>query len=206
MSSLLSTILMDAPQVRTALATRATPLNTASVRDPRTTPGIGYVLYWSQSTRRVPGNWALRAAIRSADRLGLPVVIHQGIDATYPSANARHHGALLTAAHELARDAVAAGYVVSGAVRRSGRGAGPLRPHDDRTVLVRLAEAAALIVTDCLPTAGVLTRATQLAARVPCAVWAVDGYTTMGLQRYSVPPTPGRRTAPWSACSPMTRG
>ena len=197
MPSLLPNLPMDAPQVRTALATRATPLNTASVRDPRTTPGIEYVLYWSQSTRRISGNWALRAAVRAADRLGLPVVIHQGIDATYPSANARHHGALMTAAHELARDAVAAGYVVSGAVRRTGRGAGPLRPADDRTVLVRLAEAAALIVTDCLPTAGVLTRATQLAARVPCAVWAVDGYTTMGA--FTTRETPAHAGGPRAA-------
>ena len=188
---------LDAPQVQAALLTRATPLNTSPVRDPRTTPGIGYVLYWSQSTRRVPGNWALRAAVRAADRLGLPVVIHQGVDATYPSANARHHGALLTAAHELARDAMAAGYVVSGAVRRTGRGAGPLRPQDDRAVLARLADSAALIVTDCLPTAGVLTRATHLAARVPCAVWAVDGYTTMGA--FSTHKTPAHAGGPRAA-------
>jgi len=54
-------------------------------------PDGEYVLYWMQSTHRLDENWALRAAIRTANRVQRPLVIHQGLDPTYPHASDRHH-------------------------------------------------------------------------------------------------------------------
>ena len=54
---------------------------------------------------RLDENWALRAAIRTADRVNLPLVIHQGLDPTYPHASDRHHTFILQGARDTARDA-----------------------------------------------------------------------------------------------------
>ncbi|MBW7934864.1 MAG: deoxyribodipyrimidine photo-lyase, partial [Gemmatimonadaceae bacterium] len=69
-----------------------------------------YVLYWMQSTHRLEENWALRLATREADRLGLPVIVHQGLDPTYEHANDRIHSFILHNARELAARAESMGH------------------------------------------------------------------------------------------------
>jgi deoxyribodipyrimidine photo-lyase len=152
---------LDSDHVRDQLVPRSTDLN-----GKRTQPDGEYVLYWMQSTQRVEENWALRAAIRAADKVGKPLLIHQGLDPTYPHASDRHTSHILRAAQETAARAEAAGFAYQFVLRR--------RRDDDRRVVDRLAEHAFLVVTDRFPTAGVDARSRRLAERVACRVLAVE--------------------------------
>jgi deoxyribodipyrimidine photo-lyase len=152
---------LGSPYVRDQLSLRTLPLN-----EKRLQPDGDYVLYWMQTTQRFEDNWALRLATTEADRIGKPLLIHQGLDPTYAYASDRFHTFVLQGARELARRAESLGLTYRFALRR--------RRDDDRRVLDRLAQRAALVVTDLFPTAGVADRAARFAARVNCRVLAVD--------------------------------
>jgi len=132
----------------------------------RTVPDGEFVLYWMQSTQRLEENWALRYATIEADRLGRPLLIHQGLDPTYEHASDRHHIFVMEGAREIAARAVALGYQYQFVLRRTRA--------DDRRVLDQIAARASLVVTDLSPTAGVLERTRRFAERAPCRVVAVD--------------------------------
>jgi deoxyribodipyrimidine photo-lyase len=152
---------IGSPYVRDQISQRAITLN-----EKRLQPEGEYVLYWMQSTQRLEDNWALRHATLEADRVGKPLLIHHGIDPTYPYASDRFHTFMLQGAQELATRASALGLTYRFALRR--------RRDDDRRVVDRLARRAALVVTDLFPTGGVAARAQRLAHRVNCRVVAVD--------------------------------
>jgi deoxyribodipyrimidine photo-lyase len=152
---------LGSPYVRDQLSLRTMPLN-----EKRLQPDGEFVLYWMQSTQRLEDNWGLRLATLEADRVGKPLLVHQGLDPTSAYASARFHTFVMQGARELARRAGALGLTYRFAVRR--------RRDDDRRVLDRLAARAALVVTDLFPTAGVAERAQRLADRVSCRVLAVD--------------------------------
>jgi deoxyribodipyrimidine photo-lyase len=153
---------IESDHVRDQLVARTTEVNRK-----RTRPEGAWVLYWMQSTQRVHENWALRAAIRAADKVGKPLVIHQGLDPTYPHASDRHHHHILHAARDTAAAAAAAGLPYQFVLRP--------RRDDDRRVVDRLAAEAYCVVTDRFPTAGVDARTWRLGERVDCRVLAVDG-------------------------------
>lgn len=152
---------LDSDYVRDQLVPRTRDLNGKTYR-----PGGEYVLYWMQSTHRLDENWALRAAVRTANRLQLPLVIHQGLDPTYPHASDRHHTFMLQGARETARRAESLGLYYQYVLRA--------RRDDDRRVVDRLAARAYVVFTDLFPTAGVLDRSQRLAERCDCRVLAVD--------------------------------
>ena len=152
---------LGSPYVRDQLSLRALPLN-----EKRLQPEGEFVLYWMQSTQRFEDNWALRLATIEADRVGKPLLVHQGLDPTYAYASARFHTFVMEGARELTRRAEARGLTYRFALRR--------RRDDDRRVLDRLAARAALVVTDLFPTAGVAERSQRFADRVNCRVVAVD--------------------------------
>jgi deoxyribodipyrimidine photo-lyase len=149
--------------VHDQLALRSRTLNGARER-----AGAEYVLYWMQSTHRFEDNWALRFAVREADRLGLPVLIHQGLDPTYEHANDRIHAFILHNARELASRAERLGHRYQFVLRR--------RRADDRRVVDRMAARAALVVTDDFPTAGIAERTERFASRCACRVVAVESH------------------------------
>src|SRR6476469_5427639 len=152
---------IGSPYVRDQISQRAVTLN-----EKRLQPEGEYVLYWMQSTQRLEDNWALRHATLEADRVGKPLLIHHGIDPTYPHASDRFHTFILQGAQELAARASTLGLTYRFAIRR--------RRDDDRRVVDRLARRAAIVVTDLFPTAGVAARSQRLADRVNCRVIAVD--------------------------------
>jgi deoxyribodipyrimidine photo-lyase len=152
---------LGSPYVRDQISQRAVSLN-----EKRLQPDGDYVLYWMQSTQRVEDNWALRFATLEADRIGKPLLIHHGIDPTYPLASARFHTFMLQGAQELAARARQVGLTYRLAL--------PHRRDDDQRAVDRLARRAALVVTDLFPTAGVAARAHRVAERVNCRVVAVD--------------------------------
>ena len=166
-----------APSLCCVVPTQLHPLDGDFVRDqlvPRTVdlngkrhnPEGEYVLYWMQSTHRLDENWALRAATRAADKIGRPLVIHQGLDPTYPHASDRHHTFMLEGARETAQRASEIGLHYQFVLRE--------RRDDDRRVLDRLSARAYLVVTDLFPTAGVRERTERFAYRAQCRVLAVD--------------------------------
>lgn len=151
---------LESDHVREQLELRAVPLA-------KRAPVQGdYVLYWMQSTQRFEENWALRYATLEADRLGLPLLIHHGLDPTYPYASDRVHTFVLEGARELAARASTLGLAYRFALRRTR--------DDDRRVVDRIAARAALVVTDHYPTAGVFERTLRFADRVACRVVMVD--------------------------------
>ena len=152
---------IGSPYVRDQISQRAVTLN-----EKRLQPDGAYVLYWMQSTQRFEDNWALRYATLEADRVGKPLLIHHGIDSTYPHASARSHTFMMQGAQELASRAQSLGLTYRFALRHRSDGEGSL--------VDRLARRAAVVVTDLFPTAGVSARAQRLADRVNCRVVAVD--------------------------------
>jgi deoxyribodipyrimidine photo-lyase len=152
---------LGSPYVRDQLSLRAVPLN-----EKRLQPDGDYVLYWMQSTQRFEDNWALRLATLEADRVGKPLLIHQGLDPTYAYASARFHTFVMQGARELAARAEQLGLTYRFALR--------YRRESDRRVVDRLARRAAIVVTDLFPTAGVAERSRRFAERASCGVLAVD--------------------------------
>ncbi|MBC8089058.1 MAG: deoxyribodipyrimidine photo-lyase [Phycisphaerae bacterium] len=141
------------------------------VNGKRHNPDGEYVLYWMQSTHRLDENWALRAAVRAADKIGRPLVVHQGLDPTYPHAADRHHTFMLQGARDTAQRAEETGIHYQFVLRE--------RRTDDRRVVDRLASRAYLVVTDLFPTAGIRERTARFAERVGCRVLAVDSSCTV---------------------------
>jgi len=154
---------LESPFVRDQLALRTHLANAV-----RSQPEGEYVLYWMQSTHRFEENWGLRMAVIEADRLNLPLIVHQGLDPTYPHANDRIHSFILHNSRELSQRANDLGIHYHFALRR--------RRDDDRRVVDRLAARAALVVTDHFPTCGVAERTARFAERARCKVVAVESH------------------------------
>ena len=154
---------LDGPYVRAQISRRGVRLN-----DLKSRPSGEYVLYWMQSTHRLDENWALRFATIQADRLGLPLVIHQGLDPTYPHANDRIHSFILENARELGERAERTGLSYRFVLRHE-------RAENPR-VVDALAARAALVVTDLYPTAGIAERNARVAARIACRMVAIESH------------------------------
>lgn len=152
--------------VRDQLVARTVDLN-----GKRYNPDGEYVLYWMQTSQRLHENWALRAAIRTANRINRPLVIHQGLDPTYLHASDRHHAFILWGARDTARHAASMGLHYQFVLRR--------RRSDDRRVVDRVAARAYTVFTDLFPTAGVRERSERFAERASCRVLAVDSVCTV---------------------------
>ncbi len=154
---------LTSDHVRDQLALRALTANTV-----RTQPEGEYVLYWMQSTHRFEDNWALRQAVLHADRLGKPLLVHQGLDPTYEHASDRIHTVILENARALHARAARLGFSYQFVLRR--------RRDDDRRVIDRLAARAAIVVTDRFPTAGIAERTARFVGRAPCRVDLVESH------------------------------
>lgn len=174
---------LESDYVRDQLVARTLDLNAKRYRSEGE-----YVLYWMQSTHRLDENWALRAAIRTADRLNLPVVIHQGLDPTYLHAADRHHTFILQGARDTARQAESLGLYYQFVLRR--------RRDDDRRVVDRLAERAYLVFTDLFPTAGIRERSQRFAERCACRMLAIDSVCTVPSGAFATPEYAARTIRP----------
>lgn len=135
---------------------RIRTLNDAPVREGR------YVLYWMQQSQRTRFNHALEYAIMQANARGLPVATLFGLTADYPEANARHFAFML----EGLRD-VASGLAERGISFHLVEGEPP-------EVVIRAAEQAALIVTDCGYLRPQRQWREQVAREARCAVVQVE--------------------------------
>jgi photolyase PhrII len=145
-------------------------LHVSNGRDPAS--GGSYVLYWCRAYRRAQDNLALDHAVRRADELGLPLLVYEALDVRYPYASDRIHRFVLEGACEMkaALEARGIGYVFF--VPRNATEAKRSR------AVERLAEHAALVVTDWYPNAGgahsLWAHTTSLASRIACRFEAYD--------------------------------
>ncbi|MGH7454833.1 MAG: deoxyribodipyrimidine photolyase, partial [bacterium] len=103
-----------------------------------------YVLYWLQIHRRAHQNQALNFAIEQANRLGLPLVVYEGLRPDYDQANDRIHQFIIEGAINNRKDFA----------KRGIRYCFYLMPDPqkgNRRAVAQLAQDAALLVTDDFP-------------------------------------------------------
>ena len=139
---------------------RVRVLNDAGIRR-----GADYVLYWCQSARRPRDNLALETALAHADALSLPCLFYEAIRADYPYASDRFHTFVLEGAKDTARALRARGVAYAFFLPRT--------KDEARGVVAKLAERAAIVVTDDAPTF-IADHAARAARRVGCRLVAVD--------------------------------
>ena len=144
--------------------------------------GAKYVLYWALINRRLDSNQAFAYAVERANELGLPLLVYGGLTSSHRWANARMHQFVLegVAGNRKRAADLGAGYFFY--LRKTKA--------DPSDVLYRLAEDAALLVTDDYP--GYMAR--QYNARVPEKIgipyYAVDAscivpMAEIGKQQYA---------------------
>ena len=144
-----------------ALAARARVLNARPVHE-----AGRYVLCWLQQAIRARDNPAVDAAVSLANRLELPVLVYHGVREDYPHSSWRLHHFLLGASRELERGCAERGIACANLVVRPGK--------REKGLVYRLAEEAALVVTDDQPLFVGRWQAERFAARAPRAVLAVE--------------------------------
>ena len=134
-----------------------------------------YVLYWMQAARRLERNHALDYALVCARELSRPLVVYEALRADYPWASRRLHRFVLEGMRDnLARAA---------ALELSYWPFVETRPGEGRGLVRRLAERAALVVTDDFPGFVVPAQSEGLARRAQVPVFAVDSNSIVPLAR-----------------------
>lgn len=126
-----------------------------------------YVLYWMQAYRRLARNHALDYALRCAGELRRPLVVYEGLRLDYPWASQRLHRFVLEGMVDNARAAEGLGVNYWPFVETAEQPA--------RGLVHRLAERAAVVVTDDFPCFIVPGHSEALARRTATPVFAVDG-------------------------------
>jgi deoxyribodipyrimidine photo-lyase len=142
--------------------------------------GGEFVLYWMQGTAlRSRGNPALAFAVAQANRLGVPVLVYQGLRQDYPWASDRLHTFILESVADLQAGFRARGiqyaFWLETAAERAAR-----QPGRD-SALVALARRAAVVVTEAFPTFIQPRQTRGLGRRVDTPVVAIDTATVVPL-------------------------
>lgn len=135
--------------------------------------GREYVLYWMIATRRPSFNFALDRAHARARELGLPLVVLESLRVDYPYASDRFHRFII--------DGMASN---AAALSRSPVLYYPYvepKPGAAKGLIDRLADDAAVVVTDDYPGFFLPQVVTATAARLPVAMEAVDSNGLMPL-------------------------
>lgn len=127
--------------------------------------GSEFVLYWMCTALRLEENPALQAAQCLAERLDLSLLIYHGLSETYRYASDRHHMFILQGARDVQAACRKQGLTLAAYVERRGE-----RPD----WLLRLADRAAVVVTEEMPTAPVSLFRNGLASRTQTPLIAVD--------------------------------
>ncbi|WP_116127278.1 deoxyribodipyrimidine photo-lyase [Lewinella sp. IMCC34183] len=125
-----------------------------------------YVLCWLMQALRARENPALDVAILLGNAEGIPVVVVHALENRYPYASHRLHRFILEASLDLEAGLKERDIRFVRWVRRSGE--------SEVDVVARLAEDAAAVIVDDVPTFVTREYADALAKRFSGAVWGVD--------------------------------
>jgi deoxyribodipyrimidine photo-lyase len=139
-------------------------------------PKAEYVLYWMQMFKRATYNHALDYAIEQANELGLPLVVYEGLKFYYPWANDRLHTFILEGVEEKRRafEAMGIRYIFY------------LQKDKDapKQTVKKLAERAALIVTDDFPCFIIPDHNRAIVERAAVPVYIVDSNGVIPLSKF----------------------
>lgn len=135
-----------------------------------------YVLYWTQMNRRVPVNQALEYAVEQANLLELPLLVYEGLGCTYQYANDRLHTFILEGVPDMEKRLKARGIGYAFYLQRSKK--------DPNDVLYKLAEHAALVVTDDYPVSIASVHNASVPEKIGVAYHAVDGSCIVPMSRH----------------------
>ena len=124
-----------------------------------------FILYWMRTAIRVDENPALNTAIQLANQLQKPLLVYQGLTERYPFASDRHHSFVLQGAKDvqLAFKEREIQYALH--VERKGHRGKHLKT---------LADRAAVVVTEDMPTEPLRTWTEKLAKTISCRLVAMD--------------------------------
>jgi deoxyribodipyrimidine photo-lyase len=137
------------------------------VNDAPIRPGRGYVLYWMIAARRTRFNFALDRAVAHARALKLPLVVFEPLRCGYPWASDRFHAFVMQGMRDNAKALAGTRALYYPFVERM--------PDQGKGLLKRLADDAAVVVTDDFP-AFFLPRMIAAAGRaLDVSLEAVDG-------------------------------
>lgn len=121
------------------------------------------VVYWMQHSQRADENPALERAVAHANACNLPLLVLFVVDPAYPEANARHYTFMLEGLKE-----------TMAALRRRGAHMA-LRLGNPPEIAVKVAQKAAVVVTDRGYLRHLVEWRAALADAAPCLVEAVEG-------------------------------
>ncbi len=139
-------------------------------------PRARYVLYWMQVFKRAEHNHALDFAARAANERGLPLVVYEGLKYYYPWASDRLHTFILEGVEEKRAAFERRGVRYLFYLQRDAR--------DPTDTVARLAQDAALVVTDDFPCFIVPGHNRRIAASAGVPVYAVDANGVIPLSAF----------------------
>ena len=125
-----------------------------------------YVLYWMQMFKRVHDNDSLNFAIELANERDLPLVVYEGLKFYYPWANDRIHTFILEGVVEKRAEFERLGIRYVFNLQKNEK--------DPRDTVSRLADEAALLVTDDYPCFIIPEHNQRIVEQVEIPVFAVD--------------------------------
>lgn len=138
---------------------------TEVVREPSGTGNADCVLYWMRTAVRTDENPALDVARHLAYELGLPLLVYHALSQRYEYASDRHHAFILQAARDVQSQFADSNIAYAFHLER---------PSCEGDYLTQLAERAAFVVTEDMPTGAPLRFLTSLVRTSKAAVLAVD--------------------------------
>lgn len=136
-----------------------------------------YVLCWLQQALRATDNPIIDVAVSLGNEFGLPVLVYHGLDNRYPYASWRLHRFILEASASLDDPLSKRRLRFCRYVRRREKP----EPH----LVYRLADSAACIVTDDMPTFVARRQAESVAKKAPQPVLVVDAACAVPMSAFS---------------------
>ena len=124
-----------------------------------------FVLYWMHHAVRSQENPALDVAVVLADQLKIPVLVYQGLGGRHPYNSDRHHTFIMEGARDVQIRFAEQGIRYVFYLAERPQSAAPLR---------RLADRAAITITEDFPAPPFPGWTQQLARKIVSALWAVD--------------------------------
>ncbi len=125
-----------------------------------------YVLYWMQMFKRAHDNHALKFAIEQANERKLPLIVYEGLKFYYPWASDRFHTYILEGVEEKRRAFEKLGIKYVFFLQKD--------KHAPKQVVAKIAEKAALIVTDDFPCFIIPAHNAAIVEKAKIPVYAVD--------------------------------
>ena len=137
--------------------------------------GARYVLYWMQMYKRATHNHALNKAIDIANELNLPLVVYEGLKFYYPWASDRIHTFILEGVAEKKKTFAGMGIRYLFFLQKDA--------HAPKNTVAKLAEEAAVLITDDFPCFIIPEHNRHITERVSIPVYAVDANGMIPMRR-----------------------